>query len=133
MYRWRELTGELELTVESGSEEGVLHESTGALTELLGGGASAADGELVTRDVTVDADDRATLLHAWLEELVFLADGEGVIADSVRFDVVDERGLRATVTGHRGEPARVVKAVTHYRLAFERSRDGWRASVVFEV
>jgi SHS2 domain-containing protein len=133
MYHWRDLGGELELTVESGSEEGVLHESTGALTELLGAGASTAGGEIVTRDVTVEADDRATLLHAWLEELVFLADAEGFVAEAVRFDAIDEHGLRAQVTARQGEPARAVKAVTYHRLAFDRAGESWRASVVFEV
>jgi SHS2 domain-containing protein len=132
MYRWIEHTSELELHVEADTDRAVLEDATRALRELLRGDRDS-DGELVERQVTVDADDRAQLLAAWLDELVFLAETQAVVPERVEFDSLDERGLRARVTGRRGDPPHLVKAVTYHRLRFERSGDGWEATVVLDV
>ena len=133
MYRWIDHTSELELHVEAETEGEVLEDATSALAELLRGDAEAASGEPVTREVTVNADDRAQLLAAWLEELVFLAETEAVVPERVRFETLDERGLRACVDGRRGQPPHLVKAVTYHRLSFERGPTGWTATVVLDV
>jgi SHS2 domain-containing protein len=133
MYRWVDHTSELELRVEADTDAAVLSDATLALAELLRGDGPQPGGETVTREVTVDADDRAQLLAAWLDELVFLAETEAVIPESVTFETLDERGLRARVEGRRGEPPHLVKAVTYHRLAFDRSEAGWTATVVLDV
>src|SRR5919206_5108323 len=102
MYRWIDHTSELELHVEADTERGVLEDATSALAELLRGDGAAVAGEPVVREVTVAADDRAQLLATWLEELVFLAETEAVVPARVRFETLDERGLRARVDGRRG-------------------------------
>ena len=133
MYRWVDHTGELELRVDAATDADVLTDATLALAELLRGERPDAGGEPVTREVTVEADDRAQLLAAWLEELVFLAETEAVIPERVSFETLDERGLRARVEGRRGEPPHLVKAVTYHRLSFDRSDSGWSATVVLDV
>ena len=136
MYRWIDHTSELELHVEADSERAVLEEATRALSELLRRDEDAESnkvGELVTHEVTVDADDRASMLAAWLEELVFLAETEATIPEDVRFEVFDGRGLRACVDARRGNPPHLVKAVTYHRLSFEPRGGGWAATVVLDV
>jgi SHS2 domain-containing protein len=133
MYRWVDHNGELELRVEAPTDADVLREATRALAELLHRDAAEAAGEPVTREVTVDADDRAQLLAAWLEELVFLAETEAIVPEDVRFETLDPRGLRACVKGRRGEPPHLVKAVTYHRLSFDRTDSGWAATVVLDV
>ncbi|MEA2350005.1 MAG: protein archease [Thermoleophilaceae bacterium] len=133
MYRWIEHPDELELHVEGATEAEVLEDATRALAELLRGDEDGPRGEPATRELTVEADDSAQLLVAWLEELVFLAETEAVIPDRVTFETLDPRGLRAHLDGHRGDPPHLVKAVTHHRLAFDRGGDGFSATVVLEV
>jgi protein archease len=133
MYRWVDHTSEIELHVEGETEEEVLRDATRALAELLRGEGGEGRGEPVRRELTVDADDRAQLLAAWLEELVFLAETEAVIPDRVTFETLDERGLRAHLDGHRGDPPHLVKAVTYHRLAFDRTPEGYIATVVLDV
>jgi SHS2 domain-containing protein len=133
MYRWIDHTSELELHVEGDTDTEVLEEATRALAELLRGEGEAPGGELVTREVTVAADDRAQLLAAWLDELVFLAETEAVIPERVQFETLDERGLRARVEGRRADPPHLVKAVTYHRLAFDPTEAGWAATVVLDV
>src|SRR5919202_4315896 len=132
MYRWVDHTSELELRVEAATDGEVLSEATRALAELLRGDAVREGGELVTREVTVEADDRAQLLAAWLDELVFLAETEAVVPEDVRFETLDAHGLRACVEGRRGEPPHLVKAVTYHRLSFDRTDSGWTATVVLD-
>jgi SHS2 domain-containing protein len=133
MFRWVERSGELELHVEAQSEAAVLEEATRALAELLGGPGEARGGQVVTRQVAVQADDRATLLAAWVEELVFLAESEGAIPGAVRFEALDARGLRASVELRPGPPARRVAGVAYHRLTFDQAEDGWRATVALDV
>jgi SHS2 domain-containing protein len=129
MYEWAEHVGELELRVEAAGEGGVFAEALRALGELLGD----AEGERRVVDVSVEAADRAGLLAAWLEELVYLAEIEGFVPAAADEIVLGPASLRARVAGRRGSPPHLVKAVTYHRLAFEPGGAGWRAVVVLDV
>jgi protein archease len=133
MYRWIDHTSELELRVEAGTDGEVLEDATSAVVELLRGEGDAADGDPIVREVIVDADDRAQLLAAWLEELVFLAETEAVIPERVELHDIDDRGLRARVAGRGGEPPGLIEAVTYHGLSFDRTDSGWAATVVLRV
>lgn len=128
VFRFVEHTAELEVELEAESPEGVLEEARRAFAELAGTG----DGAEVEIPVALEASDRPALLAAWLDELVFLADTEGVVAESADLTASETR-LTGTVRGRRGEPRPLVKAVTLHRLRF-RAEDGvWRGRVVLDV
>jgi SHS2 domain-containing protein len=133
MYSWIDHTSQLELQVEAGTDTEVLEEATRALAERLRRDRDEPGGELVSREVAVQADDGAQLLAAWLEELVLLAEVEGLIAERVQYETLDQRGVRARIEGRRGDPPHLVKAVTYQRLAFEPTDTGWRATVVLDI
>ena len=128
MYEWVDHTSELELHVEAASPEGVFHDALRALAELLG----PAAGDRETRQLRFDAEERDSLLWRWLDELVFLAETEGFVPDSAEL-LLDEEGLRATVTGRIGEPSPLVKGITYHGLAFEEMNGRYRARVVLDV
>jgi SHS2 domain-containing protein len=130
LYRWIDHTAEVELAIEAGSEREVLQDATRALEELLG--FDQAPGSEFRR-VTVTARDRAALLAAWLEELVYLAEHEGFVATAIDQLTLDQGSLTAVVTGSLGEPPPLVKAVTYHRLAFRPTSRGYVANVVFDV
>ena len=129
MREWVDHTSELELRVRAPSAEAAVAEATAALGELLG----EADGPDVARPLAVEAGDAAGLLAAWLEELVFLAEDEALIAHRARGLVLAPAALRGEVLAARGRPSHLVKAVTYHRLALEPGEDGWRAAVVLDV
>jgi SHS2 domain-containing protein len=130
VFRWVEHTAELELELEAGSKEGVFAEATTALAELLGGGA----GPTVTREVEVSAGDDAMLLVEWLDELIYLAETEGLVPERVVTLQLDDDRLRATLEAHEGEPRPLVKAVTlHHLELVPLDGGGWRARVVLDV
>ena len=123
-----EHTAELEVELEADSPEGVLEEARRAFEELAGTG----DGAAVEVPVAVEASDLPALLAAWLDELVFIADTESVVAESAEL-VLDGPRLTGTVRGGRGEPRPLVKAVTLHRLRFRLEEGVWRARVVLDV
>jgi SHS2 domain-containing protein len=131
VYRWIDHTAELELEIEASSAEGVVADAVAALRELLRGEAPREPAG--KRDVEVQAGDRAALLAAFVEELVYLAESERLVPAGVRGVELAERRLRAEVDVERGDPPHLVKAVTYHRLAFEPAGDGYRATAVLDV
>jgi SHS2 domain-containing protein len=129
MYRWMDHTGEVELAIEATTEPDVFADALAALAELL-----AIEGEPDERRVIeLGAPDRATLLAAWLEELLFLAEAEGFEPVALRELDLGSDSLHAVVVGRYGDPSPLVKAVTYHRLAFEPQGAGYRATVVLDV
>ena len=101
-----------------------------AFAELVRG-----DGEGVParHEVQLEAADRAGLLAAWLDELVFLAETADFVPERVEVIDAGETTLTAVVEGRRADPRALVKAVTYHGLVFERSETGWRARLVLDV
>ena len=125
-----EHTGELELAIEAPSERGVFEEGFEAMRELL----EAEGGEPAPpRRFELEAGDRAALLADWLAELAFAAESEGLVPERLDPLELDRNRLRATVEGRTGSPPHLVKAATYHRLAFERSEQGWHATVILDV
>jgi SHS2 domain-containing protein len=87
---------------------------------------------------TVDADDLAGLLVAWLNDLLIVFNAEQIVPKTFVIDEITERRLRATVHGEPVDPARHrfrldVKAATYHMVDVSRTDDGWSARVIFDV
>jgi SHS2 domain-containing protein len=131
MYRWVEHTAELELAIEAATREAVLADALAALRELHDPEEAAARSE--EREVAVTAADPAALLAGWLEELVYLAESAGFVAEALVECRFTDDGLETVLRGGRGEPRPIVKAVTYHRLAFHPVEAGYVATVVLDV
>jgi SHS2 domain-containing protein len=127
-YRWVDHTAELELHVEAPTPELVLQHALRAFAELAG----PASGPPQAHEVELEAPDLAALLARWLEELVFLAETEGLVPEEADI-VLCNTSLRAAVRGRTGAPRPLVKAVTYHGLAFAHEGGSWRARVVLDV
>jgi len=93
--------------------------------------------EVISRQVIAEASDQEELLVAWLNELLYLFDAEGVIFS--RFEIADLRQqyLRAMAHGEKVDPARhnlktQVKAATYYQLKLEKGND-FRAQIILDL
>lgn len=133
VYRWVEHTSELELEIEAETEQAVYGEALAALAELFDEGDDGGAAPAATREIAVEAPERARLLAAFLGELAFLAETERFVPETLVRLSADGRRLRATVRGRAGDPRRLVKAVTYHRLRFEAAGAGWRATAVLDV
>ncbi len=129
MHEWLEHTSELELRVRADSAEGVVADATAALAEVLG----EPEGPPVAQRLAVVAGDPAGLLAAWLEEVVFLAEHEGLVPERAQGLELTRDELHGEVVARPGRPAHLVKAVTYHRLALEQDDDGWWGRVVLDV
>jgi SHS2 domain-containing protein len=83
--------------------------------------------------VVLAARDRAALLAAWLDELVYLRETEDLVPDAVERLELDGNTLAASVRAHRGQPRHLVKGATYHDLAFESVGGGSSATVVLDV
>ena len=86
--------------------------------------------------VKADADDASGLMFAWLQELIAAVDTEGMFLS--KFDILEisEKHVKARCWGEpvsqeKGET--VVKAVTYYKFAFEKTDTGYRARVALDI
>jgi SHS2 domain-containing protein len=131
-FCWAEHVGELELRVEAPDEARVFTEALRALGEMLAGGDHATGGA-ERFEVTAEGADRAVLLAAWLEELNYVAESEGLVPVAAEELALERQRLRGRVRAYRGDPPHLVKAVTYHRLSFEPCDGGYRAVVVLDV
>ena len=132
MYRWVDHTAEVELAIATQTETEVFADSLSALAELMGFAGKPGEAH-EHRTVTASAPDRAALLAAWLEELVFLSEAEGFVALELESLQRTADGLRATVAGVLDDPPPLVKAVTYHQIAVEQVEGHWQARVIFDL
>ncbi len=90
-----------------------------------------------SRPVTVSGSDRADLLVAFLNELLFLFETDRFITRRVEFDRLTETELAAVAHGEAIGPQHEleteIKAVTRHELAVEQRADDWHATVLFDI
>jgi SHS2 domain-containing protein len=130
VYEWRSHPAEIELAIEAVSEERVFEDALAAFAELV---ALDAGGEEARHDVRLEGADRASLLVAWLEELIFLADTESFVPERAERLRLGHANLSATLAGRRAHVEPLVKAATYHGLHFARADGVWQARVVLDV
>jgi SHS2 domain-containing protein len=89
------------------------------------------------RDIELEASDEESLLVAWLNELIYRFDTEGIIFK--RFDIsqLSSTRLKARAYGEKIDTSRhrlkaEVKAATYHMLKVEKE-DGFRVQVIFDI
>ena len=88
---------------------------------------------MVTHSIALSADDRESLLVAFLTELLYLTETRGVVCDVVELRCSDT-GLTASLTARPIDRIqRQVKAVTYHNLAVKNTIEGVSVVVVFDA
>lgn len=102
--------------------------------EIIFGRSATNSKERVT--VEVDGVDAENLMVRWLSELLNLS-REGWVFDGFEIKEINEQSLRAECCGkkHRQmlKPKTEIKLVTYHGLRVERSEEGYKAEVIFDV
>jgi len=88
--------------------------------------------------VAVEAADRELLLVAWLNELLYLYEVDGLAGAEAQIDRLTDTGLLAAVRGETLDLSRHrvvghVKAVTYHDLRVAPTPAGWEARIVVDV
>lgn len=91
-------------------------------------------GERITRSIELRAIDRESLLVAWLNELLYLHESEGLGFESLEIQYLDETSILAKVTGAPTEQwLKDIKAVTYHNLAIRETESGLEVTLVLDV
>jgi SHS2 domain-containing protein len=93
--------------------------------------------EVLHQDIKLNASDVESLLVAWLNELVYRFDTEGILFK--RFDItqLEDTHLEARVYGEKADRSRHnlktgVKGATYHMLKIDKA-DGYRVQVIFDI
>ncbi len=136
MGRWEELehTADLSIRVWGESLADLFVTAAEGLTGLL----AEAPGEVpltTTETLHLNAMDVESLLVDWLNELLFLSEGETLrVFVAFEIEALSETALTARV---RGGPvarfANYIKAATFHRLAVRQTETGYETTLVFDI
>lgn len=135
MFRWIERAGELELELESDSEDGVFIDALEGLRELLEEDTGAGLGEGAEYEVSASGADRGALLADWIGELSALAERDGFVPQRIAALDLRASELTATVEGACGASAHLVRTISDDGLLYEPAPDSHRvhARVVLTI
>lgn len=92
----------------------------------------------VSREIEVEGHDIVSLLVAWLNALIFLFDTEYLIFRQFEIASLTETLLKGCASGEpynvqRHELGSAIKAVTWHEAAVERTDDGYKARIIFDI
>jgi SHS2 domain-containing protein len=93
---------------------------------------------LVSREITAQGHDLVSLLVDWLDKLIFLFDTEFLLVRECEIQAISETGLTARVSGEPYDPQRhelssAIKAVTWHEASVERTAEGYKATIIFDI
>lgn len=94
--------------------------------------------EVARFSITLDAEDRETLLVEWLNELIYIFENNGVLLKDFRLTDLGETHLTGTAIGEpidrdRHRLKTEVKAATFHMLKVKKTSQGWETDVIFDV
>jgi SHS2 domain-containing protein len=93
---------------------------------------------LQERKVEISSIDRENLLVRWLTEILYLYDAKKFLTGNVKFDILCNTSLKATLFGEFCDPAKHelkldVKAITYHQLKIEERNGFWTARVFVDI
>lgn len=125
--RWLERGGERELQITAATQEALFVDLTRAFGELVDGTGGTPDRV----PVLVGATDRVSLIGAFVDDLLYLADVESFTATRLERLHIDRLSLRAAVSGWTGCAPPLLGCVQASDMRYDPTSGGWRATVVF--
>lgn len=89
-------------------------------------------------EIRLDGGDVEELLVAWLNEILYRFEVDGLVPADFTVHTLSEHHLEATVRGEDYQPQRhpvqrQVKAVTHHQVRLEQTSEGWVGQVYVDL
>lgn len=120
-------------------EELFLNAAAGLFFLIAGEDRPASAGKAPETKMKFSEEKTEQLFLKWLRELLFYFSAKRYILDSIRFEELNEKSLRASAGGWIFDPARdeqhyEVKAVTYHQFKFEKKKDGsFEAEMILDI
>ena len=96
-------------------------------------GACLRDAPRVQREIKFNGIDAESLLVSFLQELLYLFEGEGLGFDQFELSIEDGQGSARLVGAPMESVNKEIKAVTYHNLSIREGRRGLEARLVFDV
>ena len=92
----------------------------------------------VKREVAVNGHDEISLLIAWLNELIVLFDTEYLLFKEFEIDDITKTHVQGRAYGEpydagRHDLSSAIKAVTWHEATVERTPEGYKARIIFDI
>ena len=88
----------------------------------------------LSRTIKLKAIDSESLLVAWLNELLYLHESEGLGFTQIEIQALNKNSLQATVKGASTQKwLKDIKAVTYHNLSIEEKESGLEVTLVLDV
>ena len=131
-YREVDHTADWALHVWAGTREALFVEAARGMYALVG--AETAPTADLRRQIELTAEDYESLLVAWLQELLYYTEAEGVVFGEFRVQALSPSHLWAEAWGGVVERLdKVIKAVTYHNLSIRQTAEGYETTIVFDV
>ena len=138
-HRFLSHTADLGVEIEAASLDALFADAVAAFSDAITEVDQVA--ERVARPLSAEAPELPDLLLAWLEELLYLFETEGLIFRRAEARVDHREGAWRAAGEAYGEPwdeARLplkvlIKAITYHQLEVTRTAQGFRARVIFDI
>jgi SHS2 domain-containing protein len=130
-FREKEHTADWELEIWAPDLPGLLVEAARGMYWLMG--ARLEEGVYAQRSIEFSGADDESRLVAFLQELLYLTDSEGLAFDRFEVTILGEGGLAELSGAPHVHLAKEIKAVTYHNLAVRKTSAGLEAIVVFDV
>ncbi len=135
-YEILEHTADVGLLARGAGMAELFENAAAGMMEIAIDPATVAERE--QRQIAAEATDREALLVNFLQEVLWLLDGERWLSHRVAVEEISDTLLRATAFGEPRDPARhtlriIIKAVTYHQLSVRETPEGWRAEVYFDI
>jgi SHS2 domain-containing protein len=124
---WLEREGKRELQITADTQEALFVHLTRAFGELV----DRAEGVPDRVPVLVGATDLGSLIGAFVDDLLYLADVEGFTATRLERVRIEGLSLRAAVSGWTECAQPLLGCVQASDVRYDPTGGGWRATVVF--
>jgi SHS2 domain-containing protein len=130
-YREIEHTADWELHVWAPDLMGLLEQSARGMYALSG--VKLENGNRLERQIELDTNDAENLLVAFLSELLYYGENEGIGFDTYQIEL-DNYRLHATLQGAKiARLDKEIKAVTYHRMAIRKKGEVMEVNIVFDV
>lgn len=124
------------MLVSSSDLQGLYEKAAAAMMDIIFEKPPSGNGRKI--NVSLEGSDLTDLLIRWLGEILYLFQGERLIATGVKVDKLSSTMLQATVTVVAFDPfiheiRHEIKAVTYHQSLVSSDVEGWQARVIFDL
>jgi SHS2 domain-containing protein len=135
-YELLDHTGDLGIRIWAADVRGIFQEAARALFDII---TDLDKVEVhVDIEVAVNGLGQEELLVAWLNELLYLYEVEGLLLCDFAITEIDEGSVQGVAMGEEFQEDRhdiktSIKAVTYHQVEIQEQDRGWQAQVIFDI